>query len=221
MPIPVTRGQTESPPPARRQLPQRVGEALRAAALGNPAWSDNWTSGGRTPHMEIISGRRVWLAQAPCTVEIFDRLQVPEGFLKSGVGNAVADVAYFGRSPDADVDGPLETIEVGGIRFAYVARPGRPETGHEGVLVLPVHKHHRVLYRAGRVLEVMDAGDGADYVPLAASARPDAPPRRLPAGWSIREITLARDLVVDLPCPTRVTFFPSGDSFQGPVRLGS
>jgi len=204
----------------RRELPQRVGAALRVASLGNPAWLDNWTTGGRTPHMEIMSGRRVWLAQAPCTVAQFEQLVMPDGFIKSGVGKAVADAAYFARSPDADVDGPLETTEVDGVRFAYVARPGRPEPGHDGVLVLPVYKHHRVLYRAGRVLEVMDAGDGADYVPLAASARPDAPARRLPAGWSIREIALTSDLVVDLPCPTRVTFFPSGDSFQGPLRLG-
>lgn len=215
MPIPESRRQPET---FESRAAQRVGDA----ALGNVEWVDNWTTGGRTPHMEIISGRRVWLAQAPCTVEQFEQLALPDGFIKSGVGNAVADAAYFDRSPDAEIDGPLETIDIDdGIRFAYVARPGRPEPGHDGVLVLPVYKHHRVLYRAGRVLEVMDAGDGADYVPLAASARLDAPPRRLPAGWSIREIVLGADLVVDLPCPTRVTFFPSGDSFQGPVRLGA
>ena len=46
-------------------------------------------------------------------------------------------------------------------------------------------------------------------------------PRLLPEGWSVRQVHLDSDLVVDLPCPTRAAFFwSSGDSFQGPIRLG-
>ena len=190
--------------------------------LGNFAWADNWTMGVGVLHIQVMSGRRVWLAQAPCTREQFDRLELPEGFAKIGVGMAVADIAYFRRSPDAVADGPLETIEIGGIRFAYIAKLGRPEPARDGVSVLSVYKHHRVLYRAGRVLEILDAGDGFDYVPLAARARlmseSDADRLRiLPAGWSIRKVVIRDDLLVELPCPTHAMLLTSGDAFQGPV----
>jgi hypothetical protein len=196
----------------------------RPPVLGRPEWTDNWTTGGLALHMEIMSGRNVWLAQGPCTVEQYDALELPEGFMRTGIGRAVADVAYFRRSPDAAEDGPVETMDVGGIRFARVARPGRPEPPRDGVFVLPVYKHHRVLYRAGRTIEVLRADDGFDYVPLVSGARMaagdvDGSPRVLPDGWTVREVALQADLVLELPCPTRVTFFTSGDSFQGPLRL--
>lgn len=198
-------------------------------SLGESAWPDNWTRGAGTLHLEILEPATgaVWLAQRPITQTHAASLQLPEGFVVSGIGEAVADLAYFRRSPGATADAPLITREIDGIRFAYVARPGSPEPGFTGVLVIPVEKHHRVLYTAGRTLEIMDCGDGHDYVPLTANARrldrdPSRArrPRVLPPGWSVRTIELDTDLVVDLPCPTRAAFFfASGDSFQGPVRL--
>lgn len=197
-----------------------------------PAWRDNWTHGADTLHLEIlhVASRSVWLSQQAVTDAIFEALVPPEGFVKTGVGASVADVAYFRRSPGADHDGPVETLDVGGVRLARVARAaGAPEPGLPGVRVFPVDKHHVLLYRAGRTLDIMDLGDGFDYVPLVARARgaitgaghPRETPRTrvLPEGWSVRTVQLARDLVVELPNPTRVAFFASGDSFQGPVRL--
>lgn len=199
----------------------------------NPAWSDNWTLGADTLHLEIlhVASRSVWLSQQAVTDATFDALVPPAGFVKTGIGASVADEAYFRRSPGAERDGPVETLEVRGVRLARVAGVAGPaEPGLPGVRVLPVEKHHRLLYRAGRTLEIMDLGDGFDYVPLVARARgaitgselPGAAPRQrvLPAGWSVRELRLERDLLVELPNPTRVAFFAGGDSFQGPVRLG-
>lgn len=205
-------------------------EPLASAPLGNPDWIDNWTR-GRAGHLhgEVLDTATgtVWLGQEPMSREEFDRLELPDGFVKTGIGEAVADAAFFRRSPGAEADGPLETRDIAGVRFSLVARPGAPDSPLPGLFVLPVHKHHRVLYASGSTIEVMDCGDGADYVPLVRNAvmagrRADRParPRVLPDGWSVRRVTLDRDLVVELPCPTRVTFFASGDSFQGPVRLG-
>lgn len=202
--------------------------AASARLLGNPDWTDNWTLGLDALHGEILdtAAGQVWLAQAPMTLERFESLSLPEGFVPTGIGQSVATAAYFRRSPGAAEDGPLDTMDVDGIRFARVARPGLPDAPLPGLFVLPVHKHHRLLYAGGSTIEVMDCGDGADYVPLVRNAvmagrRHAAPrPRVLPDGWSVRRVTLPRDVVVDLPCPTRVTFFASGDSFQGPVQLG-
>lgn len=197
---------------------------------GERAWTDNWTRGAGTLHMEIIHPESggVWLTQEAVSDESAAALSMPDGFLPSGIGEAVADEAFFRRSPGAAVDGPLDTMAVEGVRFCLVARPGVPETGLAGVLVLPVEKHHVVRYAAGRTIEIMDCGDGGDYVPLTARVRrigadPGRPTRDrvLPDGWSVRSVTLAVDLVVELPCPTRAAFFlASGDSFQGPLRLG-
>lgn len=207
-------------------------ENFDLAAIGELAWPDNWTHGAGTTHGELMQPETgaVWLAQQPVTRERYEALAIPDGFLQSGIGESVADVAYFRRSPDAAFDGPLETIEIDGLRFSRVARPGVPEPGLRGVIVLPVYKYHRIAYAAGRTIDIMDCGDGWDYVPLMAHAtmpggRPPNPdagakPRVLPEGWSMRSLTLRSDLVVELPCPTRVTIFPRiGDSFQGPVRL--
>lgn len=203
---------------------------------GNLAWADNWTRGTGILHLEIAHAgtMSVWLAQAEITHERAAGLALPEDYVFSGIGRSVADLAYFSRSPGATADGPLETIVVDGVRFSFVARPGMPEPAPEGspggLIVLPVEKHHRLVYAAGRTIEVMDCGDGFDYVPLTSQARrvesdPERAtrpfkPRVLPSGWSVRSVLLESDLVVDLPCPTRAAFFfGSGDSFQGPVRL--
>lgn len=200
-----------------------------ASTIGNEAWTANWTVGHPALHGEVMDATGgVWLAQAPMTRERFESLALPDGFVKTGIGESVADLAFFRRSPGADADGPCETRDIDGECFSMVARPGVPDSSHRGLFILPVHKHHRLLYVAGRTIEVMDCGDGADYVPLVTDAlmagarpRPEGfPPRALPDGWSVRRVTLERDLVVELPCPTRVTFFRSGESFQGPVRLG-
>lgn len=201
-------------------------ERRARAGLGNPAWAPNWTLGGRELFMEVMDRetKDVWLAQCPTTPERYEALRVPDGFVKSGIGRSAHDAAFFRRSPGAAFDGPLDTMEVDGTTFSRVARPGRFEPGFDGVFVLPVYKYHRVMFAAGRTIEVMDFGDGWDYVPQITEVATGVLPaggsgRVLPEGWSVREVTLDRDLFVEVPYPARVCFFTSGHSFQGPVRL--
>lgn len=194
--------------------------------LGNPAWHHNWTRGGRTLHGEVMdtSSGDVWLAQEPLDRTHYNALELPAGFVRTGVGCSSADIAYFRRSPGASQDGPLEIRALGGVTFARVARPGQFLPGFGDVLVLDVHKHHKLLFTAGRTLEILDPGDGTDHVPQVdpvprEGARAGTRPRLLPAGWSVRLVALEQNLVVELPCPARVCFFPSGHSFAGPVQL--
>ena len=197
------------------------------ARMGDPAWTQNWTLGGLSFYGEIrqADSGSIWLCQQPISVEAYEALQLPDGFSKSGMGRSAHDVAFFRRSPGAPVDGPLDTMNVDGRTFARVARPGRMEPGFSGVFVLPVYKSHSVMFEAGRTIEIMDFGDGWDYVPqiIEASGLPgmvQGQERVLPEGWSVREVTLEEDLFVEVPYPARVCFFMSGHSFQGPVRLG-
>jgi hypothetical protein len=189
--------------------------------MGEPGWADNWTvdQGGLLMEIMETATRNVWLCHSPVTADRYRSLGLPDGFVTSGLGRAVADVAYFRRPPGAGEPGPLEVLEVDGLRFAHVARPGPPEGDIDEALVLPVDKHHSMLYAAGRTIEVLDFGDGSIAAPAFAPARRSNEPddRRLPDGWSLRSVTLDADLVVEVPRPARVAILGDGSGFHGPL----
>lgn len=190
-------------------------------ALGNPDWADNWTVDVGGLLMEIIetATRNVWLCHSPVTIEQYHSLDLPAGFVTSGIGRAVADEAYFRRSPGAEADGPLDTLDVDGLRFAFVARPGEREADIAEAMVLWVDKHHSMRYAAGRTIPILDFGDGTAATPAFTPPSEPATDRALPAGWSVRDVELAGDLLVEIPNPARVVFFPDGSGFHGPLRL--
>ncbi|CAB4884587.1 unannotated protein [freshwater metagenome] len=201
----------------------------RIALLGgDPAWSNQWSLGGLEFYGELmdIATNSVWLSCEPITPLDYAALEAPDGFRKSGVGRSAHDAAFFLRPPGTTVDGPVESVRVGARSFGLVARPGKPEPGFTNVMVLPVYKSHRVLFAAGRTLEVIDIGHGWSLIPQATDSqlgngptRGSRPARVLPEGWEPRLVTIDRDLVVDLPYPARVAIFANGDIFHGPVRL--
>jgi len=195
---------------------------------GNEQWPNNWSLGGCEFYGEIMDAATfgVWLSTEPISPEEYAALVISDGFNKSGVGRSQHDAAFFSRPPQADADGPVDTVSISGRTFACVARPGRPEKGFEGVTVLPVFKTHRVMFEAGRTIEVIDTNDdfpgGTTLLPQAVDThlrkRREIPiPRDMPDGWTTRTITLKQALVVDIPCPARVAIFKNGDIFHGPV----
>lgn len=204
------------------------------AGMGNPEWQQNWTLDGLSVYgeiMELATGK-IWLCQQAFTAEEYDALTPPEGFMKSGAGRADHDAAFFRRPPMAEMDGPLDTIEVDDRTFSQVAIPGQVDANFDyatdGLLVLEVNKHHSVMFSKGRTLEIMSFGDGLDYVPQITEVvaglpgmpvSPEPAERVLPDGWTVREVTLKEDLFVDIPFPAKVCFFTSGYSFQGPLTL--
>lgn len=200
--------------------------------MGEPSYIYNWSDVGKQLVGEIteLVTRNVWLSHKPITAEQFEALSVPEGFIKSGTGIASMDLAYFRRSPDAEQDGPLETMDLGGRLFMHVARPGHMEQTadgkpYDGLVLIHVDKHHNLLFKAGRTLEIMSFADGRDYVAVINHATigvigSSATKRRqMPEDWTVRKIKLKTDLMVALPSPTRAAFFFNGESFQGPVII--
>jgi len=189
----------------------------RDPRLGHPDWSDNWTVGPGF-RMEIIdSDGRVWLCQDPVTKEQARNLALPEGASHALFVAPVADAAFFRRSPDADADGPLDAMELDGLRFSFVARQaGRRQV--EGATILSIDKHHSLLYAAGRTIELLDFGDGTFASP--AWSRPDHEIGK-PAvpGWTRRDVELTDDLIVIIPNPADVVIFADGFGFHGPLAL--
>jgi hypothetical protein len=168
--------------------------------------------------MEIIdSNGRVWLCQEPVTTERARGLALPDEASPALLGEGIADVAYFSRSPDADIDGPLDTMEVDGLRFSFVARPAG-QRRVEGATVLSVDKHHTLLYAAGRTIEVLDFGDGM-FAPPAWSGPERERSEPATPGWARREVELMNDLIAVIPSPADVVIFDDGSGFHGPLPI--
>lgn len=196
-------------------------------ALGCPTeWTQNWTlrSGEFCGEIMDESTRRIWLSCDPMTTNDFATQTLPPGFWKSGMGRVVHDGAVFTRSPGAVHDGPLLTMDVGGRRFAFVALPGRGSAGEAGEFVVDVEKHHRVLYRPGRDLDLLRDENGDEYIlQISDAERPGVTrhtDRVLPVGWTSRTTRRAEVTVLDVPSPARIVFLATGDVFHGPVTVG-
>ena len=181
----------------------------------------NFIRESRDLHIEIIdtNTRQVWQALDPSTRERFQKLVVEPPLAKVGIGRGAMDRSYFRRSPDATEDGPMLTREVDGHVFSLCARPEGMTLpgGPKGPRQVTVHKHHAVIYLAGRALDWMCLPDGSEYVHVIDGG-PDKDALVLPAGWTTRTEALTRELAIDLPCPGTVFFFANGDSFQGPIK---
>lgn len=188
--------------------------------LGNSEWRDNWTVGSGLRVEVIDRFGQAWLCQEPVTKERARALALPDGASLFGPGQAVADVAYFSRSPGATVDGPLDTMEIDDLRFSLVGRPVAVERV-EDVTVMSIDKHHMMLYAAGRVIEVLDFGDGTFATPAwnAANHSGGRSDLDLPNGWALRTAELIGDLVVTIPNPATVAILADGSGFHGPLSM--
>ena len=188
--------------------------------LGTPEWVDNWTLGDglRFELIEAATGR-VLLSQESATATEIASFEAPEGFGHALAGEAVADMAFFARSPGAEQDGPVETVELGGRRFSYIARPARFETLAQGATEMTIDKHHAMLYRAGRTLDVLDFGDGTVATPAWGSTDPAAAltDAMLDRSWRLRRVRLTDDLLTTIPNPARVIVLDRAFGFHGPV----
>ena len=179
----------------------------------------------RVPHirarmMEVMDNAtgEVWLSLDEVTPAQAKALPISPGMVKYGPAVSSMDLAWFDRSPGADVDGPLAEREIGGLRFRLVAKPGKftPLPGGSGVETT-VDKHHCVVFSAGRELEFLIDPDGAAFVEQV-DAIADSKPFECPPGFRLRRLTLGKPWVFRAPRPAKAYFFfPSLRSFQGPV----
>ena len=75
-------------------------------------------------HMEIMDTgtRMVWQAMANASREDYEALVVEAPYRKTGVGALAGYCSYFRKSPNAEQDGPMETLELGGYLWSRCAQ---------------------------------------------------------------------------------------------------
>jgi hypothetical protein len=163
-----------------------------------------------------LQAREVWQDLNPTPRSWWDDLTLEAPFLKLGYGSGNMDRMWFRRSPDAGVDGPVRTREIGGRRFFYCAKaPNSMGDGEPRRLM--VDKHQTLVYEAGREVRILTTPQGDHFV-LVIEGIPSAPAPRLPEGWSLRDIQIGEDWIVDLPAPTETWWFEGMVSYQGPIE---
>lgn len=170
-------------------------------------------------HMEVfdMGTSSVWLCQQPITRQEYQAM-VPEApFVKSGIGAASTNFAYFLRSPGATEDGPLTTRVIGGYTFAYVAKPlnFRGWSTTDVPIRLTIEKYHVLGYDAGRRVDMVRLPDGSVFVQQIEAIGDEKIP--LPADWEPFQIELEAPWRCDMGCPVEVFFFRNLRSFMGPV----
>ena len=183
------------------------------------------------PHAEVIDPNtsQVWQTIEPCDAKELAALVLPEPLRSVGVGCGTMDEMWFDRSPGASEDGNMKERLIDGRRFGHCARPASPPKkpfGDDGPTEMLVDKYHALRFAAGRRVPVLLTPDAAAFVCVIdgagiSSIGLDHEPRGdlvLPAGCRLGEVALEKDWVLRLPSPTRVFFFASGDSYQGPVE---
>ena len=181
--------------------------------------AENVTRSPRQAHMEVMNPATgdVWLLQDPISIEEFTSLRVEPPWVKVGFTTASMDSAGFRRSPGADADGPVETREIGGRRFARVAKVRKFGGFAAGAVPtrIEVEKHHLVGFDAGRTITVARLPDGQFYV-----EQTECMPGKSfepPADWQMFTLRLTEPWSLQIACPVSVYFFRSLRSFQGPV----
>jgi len=161
----------------------------------------------------------VWLG-LDLTLEAFNVLDLPQGWLKNEPRETEPDGGTFIRSPDAAVDGMFTDAEHFGHSWRYnatVIEAGTP-IDDEGLLRLNrVAKFHEVRFDAGRTLFILVSPEGEHFVRISRDVNRTIEVPTLPVGWQLVEQALTEPLVFDLPNPTLNIRCDNEDSFQGPV----
>ena len=185
-------------------------------------------AGARAEIIDPTTGQ-VWQTLDGCDLEAFGRLDLPAPFQPVGVGTPAMDENWFDRSPGAAENGPMDCRSIAGRRWGYCASPASGPSkpfGDEGPTEMQVDKHHALRFAAGRRVPVLKSPEGETFVHVIAGRgfsdvivdpRAKAASFVVPTGWRIGEVEIAEDWVLRLPNPTRVFFFPTRDSFQGPI----
>jgi hypothetical protein len=160
-----------------------------------------------------------WLTPDP-TIEQYEALSFPVGWLRNQPREGVGAVGRFRRSPGATADGEFTRNWIENMPWVHVATVveflGALDPAGLLTAVL-VDKHHELTWFGGNDITVITDPGGERYALVSRDANRTFETPTMPAGWTHEIITLSEDVLILLPQPTTVIRSDNQDSFQGPV----
>jgi hypothetical protein len=161
----------------------------------------------------------VWGTQ-DLTIEEYDALTLPPGWMRNQPREGVGQTSRFLRSPGRDADGDFTRQEMFGVSWLHQATVVSIDgpVDAEGLLTAStVEKHHELTWRAGSSVTILTSPEGARYILVSRDARRTSDTPTIPDGWMLEVILLGEDLQILLPLHTTVIRSDNEDSFQGPL----
>jgi hypothetical protein len=172
--------------------------------------------------LEIVSAHEIitWKNLSSMTVEEFEAIELPTGWIKNQPREGEADSGMFARSPDETADGFFDDREHFGYQWRHVATV--IETGiqmdDQGLLSgNRIRKFHTLKFNAGRILNILTSPEGIHYVRVSRDHGRSTDTPTIPDSWNLVKEVISEDLNIQLPNPTLNIRADNEDSFQGPV----
>lgn len=166
-----------------------------------------------------IDTREVWQDSEPTPKDWYEEAELALPLVKLGIATGYADRAWFRRSPNDVRNGPVRERIIGGRTFFCCAlAPAGVDPAKSRKML--IEKYHTVGFDAGREVEFLTNDAGEAFVLVVGSPRALAL-KDLPDDWSVSQLVLPDDWIVDLPTPTVTYWFSSRGliSYQGPIAI--
>jgi hypothetical protein len=174
--------------------------------------------------LQIVSQNEIitWKNVSEMTVEEFEAIDLPQGWLKNQPREGDPDAGVFARSPGEVVDGPLITKEHFGYEWEHVATITEVNApmDNQGLLSAnTISKYHEITYNAWRLISILVSPDGDRYIRVSRDEGRTSDNPTIPSDWELTKEVLTEELKIQLPNPTINIRADNEDSFQGPVQF--
>jgi hypothetical protein len=174
--------------------------------------------------IQIISPNEIitWKNVSDMTVEEFDAIELPQGWLKNQPREGEADAGSFARSPGELIDGALIKAEHFGYEWEHVATITEVNAAldDQGLLrANTISKYHEITYNAWRLVNILVSPEGDRYIRVTRDQGRTTNMPTIPSGWELNREVLTEDLTIQLPNPTINIRTDNEDSFQGPITF--
>jgi hypothetical protein len=174
--------------------------------------------------IQIISFNEIitWKNVSEMTVEEFEAIDLPSGWLKNQPREGEADAGSFARSPGEQVDGPLIKREHFGYEWEHVATITEVNVAMDDQGLLSantISKYHEITYNAWRLVNILVSPEGDRYIRVSRDEGRTSDIPTIPSDWVLVKEVFTEQLNIQLPNPTINIRADNEDSFQGPVQF--
>jgi pimeloyl-ACP methyl ester carboxylesterase len=172
--------------------------------------------------IQVVSptGRVAWRIESDMTLDEFNALELPTGWIKNQPRELDFDAGVFTQSPGMSA-GEYTDAEHFGYEWRHVATVSGEtvQLDAEGILTAsPTTKSHQLTWDEGSTIYLLVSPEGERYIRVNRDFNRSSDTFTIPTGWQLVDATIPQDLTFELPNPTLVFRTDNGDSFQGPFN---